>query len=132
LDDLRQTFMESCKSNSGNHEVQYAEVLCSVMSPSSSTTEENKIPQSSGPSCNGDISRNSESATFLNNRNGMECSSSTQKYSLAGMTWNISVEEKMEDYFIFWIGQDSSAFANIVLTFNKCEIGVFSSSSFYV
>ncbi|ONM11426.1 diphthamide synthesis DPH2 family protein [Zea mays] len=122
LDDLRQTFMESCKSNSGNHEVQYAEVLCSVMSPSSSTTEENKIPQSSGPSCNGDISRNSESATFLNNRNGMECSSSTQKYSLAGMTWNISVEEKMEDYFIFWIGQDSSAFANIVLTFNKCEI----------
>lgn len=122
LDDLRQTFMESCKSNSGNHEVQYAEVLCSVMSPSSSTTEENKIPQSSGPSRNGDISRNSESATFLNNRNGMECSSSTQKYSLAGMTWNISVEEKMEDYFIFWIGQDSSAFANIVLTFNKCEI----------
>jgi len=123
--------MESCKSNSGNPEVQYAEVLCSVMSPSS-TTEENTIPQLNGTSCNGDITRNSDVATFLDNRYGMKCSSSTQKYSLGGITWNISVDEKMEDYLIFWIGQDNSAFANIVLTFNKCEIGVFSSSSFCV
>ncbi|EER90542.1 2-(3-amino-3-carboxypropyl)histidine synthase subunit 2 [Sorghum bicolor] len=122
LDDLRQAFMESCKSNSCNPEVQYAEVLCSVMSPSSSTTEENTIPQSSGTSCNRDITRNSDVATFLDNHYGMKCSSSTQKYSLGGITWDISVDEKMEDYLIFWIGQDNSAFANIVLTFNKCEI----------
>nr|TKW11614.1 hypothetical protein SEVIR_6G243500v2 [Setaria viridis] len=35
---------------------------------------------------------------------------------------NKRILEKMEDYLIFWIGQDNSAFANIVLTFNKCEI----------
>jgi len=29
----------------------------------------------------------------------------------------------MEDYSLFWIGHDNSAFANVVLTFNVCEIG---------
>ncbi|CAL5013957.1 unnamed protein product [Urochloa decumbens] len=113
LVDLRRTFEEACKSDSCNPEVQYADVLCSVMSPSSSTTE-----KSDG---HGDLSVNSDLAA-LNNRCSIECSSSTHKYSLGGVTWNISVQEKMEDYLIFWIGQDNSAFANIVLTFNQCEI----------
>ncbi|PUZ44474.1 hypothetical protein GQ55_8G103200 [Panicum hallii var. hallii] len=122
LDDLRRTFEESCKSNSCNPGVQYADVLCSVMSPSSSTADENDYPQSSGTSCHVDLSIKSDVPTFLDNRCSMECSSSTHKYNLGGVTWNISAEEKMEDYLIFWIGQDNSAFANIVLTFNKCEI----------
>lgn len=131
MDDLRRTFEESCKSKC-NAGVQYADVPCSVMSPSSSTTEENNRPLASGTSsCNGDSSANSDLAAFLNNHCSMECSSSTHKYSLGGITWNIAVREKMEDYLIFWIGQDNSAFANIVLTFNKCEIGLFYSSSFY-
>ncbi|RCV32179.1 hypothetical protein SETIT_6G237100v2 [Setaria italica] len=121
LVDLRRTFEESCKSNSCNPEVQYADVLCSVMSPSSITTEENNCHLSSGTSCSGDLSINSDLAA-LNNRCGIECTSSTHKYSLGGVTWTVSVQEKMEDYLIFWIGQDNSAFANIVLTFNKCEI----------
>lgn len=28
----------------------------------------------------------------------------------------------MEDYLLFWIGADNPAFANVVLTFNNCEI----------
>ncbi|KAG2561689.1 hypothetical protein PVAP13_8KG141500 [Panicum virgatum] len=117
LDDLRRTFEESCKSNSCNPEVQYADVLCSVMSPLSNTAEER-----SGTSCHKELSIKSDVPTFLNIRCSMECSSSTQKYNLGGVTWNISAQEKMDDYLIFWIGQDNSAFANIVLTFNKCEI----------
>ncbi|KAG2557332.1 hypothetical protein PVAP13_8NG244501 [Panicum virgatum] len=122
LDDLRRTFEELHKSNSCNSEVKYADVLCSVMSPSSSTADENDYPQSSGNSCHVDLSIKSDVSTFLSNRFTMECSSSTHKYSLGGVTWNISPQEKMEDYIIFWIGQDNPAFANIVLTFNKCEI----------
>ncbi|XP_062182800.1 uncharacterized protein LOC133886903 isoform X2 [Phragmites australis] len=120
LDDLRRAVEESYKSHSSNPEVQYADVLCSVMSPSSST-KENECSQSNGTSCDGGLSVQSDVATFLNNRCNMERSSSTHKYSHGGVTWDISVE-KMEDYLIFWIGQDNSAFANTVLTFNKCEI----------
>jgi len=130
LDDLRRTFEELHKSNSCNSEVKYADVLCSVMSPSSNNADENNYPQSSGNSCHVDLSIKSDVSTFLNNRCSMECSSSTHKYSLGGVTWNISPQEKMEDYIIFWIGQDNSAFANIVVTFNKCEIGLFSCFSF--
>ena len=100
------------------------------MSPLSNTAEESDHPQSSGTSCHEELSIKSDVPTFLNIRCSMECSSSTHKYSLGGVTWNISPQEKMEDYIIFWIGQDNSAFANIVLTFNKCEIGLFSCSSF--
>ncbi|WVZ52905.1 hypothetical protein U9M48_003906 [Paspalum notatum var. saurae] len=113
LDDLRQAFEESCKSSSCNPEVQYADILCSVMSPSSSATEEHKCPESTGTSYNGHFS------TFPDNRCSTESSSFTHKYILGGVTWNISVQEKMEEFLIFWIGQDNSAFANIVLTFNK-------------
>ncbi|KAF8765293.1 hypothetical protein HU200_008665 [Digitaria exilis] len=122
LDDLRRTFEELCKSKC-NPGVQYADTPCSVMSPSSSTVEENNCPLSSGTSsCNRDSSTNSDLAALLKNHCSMERSSSTHKYSLGGITWNIAVQDKMEDYLIFWIGQDNSAFANIVLTFNKCEI----------
>ncbi|OAY71771.1 Diphthamide biosynthesis protein 2 [Ananas comosus] len=44
------------------------------------------------------------------------------KYFLGGLTWSITKDHKMEDFLLFWIGQDNSAFANVVLTFNTCEI----------
>jgi diphthamide biosynthesis protein 2 len=126
LDDIRQAIQEACKSCPSNLEVQYADVLCSVMSPSSSSSVGDEFPQLSGTSCSGGLSIDSDAATFLNNHSTMEQSSSTRKYSLGGVTWDISAEDNMEDYFLFWIGQDNSAFMNIVLTFNKCEIGLFS------
>ncbi|KAL6875688.1 hypothetical protein ACP4OV_013201 [Aristida adscensionis] len=121
LDGLRQAIEDSYKSHSGLPEVRYAGVLCSVMSPSSSA-EENECLQSNGTSSNDALSVHNDEATFFNYHCNMEQSSSTHKYTLGGLTWDISNEEKMEDYLIFWIGQDNSAFANIVLTFNKCEI----------
>lgn len=43
-------------------------------------------------------------------------------YSIGGLTWKLSEGQSMEDYLLFWIGLDNSAFANVVLTFNACEI----------
>ncbi|KAL5784151.1 hypothetical protein ACOSQ2_006543 [Xanthoceras sorbifolium] len=44
------------------------------------------------------------------------------RYTIGGLNWNIPEGHKMEDYLLFWIGSDNSAFANVVLTFNGCEI----------
>ncbi|KAK9666611.1 hypothetical protein RND81_14G198200 [Saponaria officinalis] len=46
-----------------------------------------------------------------------------KSYSIGGLTWSLSNDRKIKDYLLFWIGSDNSAFANIVLTFNDCEIG---------
>ncbi|KAG7566427.1 Diphthamide synthesis DPH1/DPH2 [Arabidopsis suecica] len=43
-------------------------------------------------------------------------------YRLGGLTWDLPEGSKIEDYLLFWIGSDSSAFANVVLTFNGCDI----------
>lgn len=43
-------------------------------------------------------------------------------YSIGGLTWKLLEGQSMEDYSLFWIGHDNSAFANVVLTFNACEI----------
>ncbi|XP_019093205.1 PREDICTED: diphthamide biosynthesis protein 2-like [Camelina sativa] len=48
--------------------------------------------------------------------------SSSRNYSLGGLTWDLPEGSKIEDYLLFWIGSDSSAFANVVLTFNGCDI----------
>lgn len=121
LDDLKGAIVELCKSHPCSPEVQYADILCSVMSPSSSPTAEKGCLQSNGSTRNDDLSIHSDGvATFVNNCCNVE--GSTHKYCLGGLTWGISIDEKMEDYLLYWIGQDNSAFANIVLTFNKCDI----------
>ncbi|TYI33029.1 hypothetical protein ES332_A04G103800v1 [Gossypium tomentosum] len=43
--------------------------------------------------------------------------------SLGGLIWDLLEGRRMEDYLLLWIGPDNSAFSNIVLTFNGCEIG---------
>ncbi|CAO2815803.1 unnamed protein product [Amaranthus hypochondriacus] len=45
-----------------------------------------------------------------------------KSYSISGLTWSLPNDRQIEDYLVFWIGPDNSAFANIVLTFNTCEI----------
>ncbi|KAG4204958.1 hypothetical protein ERO13_A04G073032v2, partial [Gossypium hirsutum] len=42
--------------------------------------------------------------------------------SLGGLIWDLLEGRRMEDYLLLWIGPDNSAFSNIVLTFNGCEI----------
>ncbi|KAG4972634.1 hypothetical protein JHK84_038710 [Glycine max] len=43
-------------------------------------------------------------------------------YSIGGLAWKLPEGQSMDDYLLFWIGHDDSAFANVVLTFNACEI----------
>ena len=119
MDDLKAVVAKLYKSHSRSVEVQYADVLCSVMSPSSAAEVEHG--QSDGSTHSDDLSIQSDVATFVNNCCNVE--GSTCKYSRGGLTWATSIDDNMEDYLLYWIGQDNSAFANIVLTFNKCDIG---------
>lgn len=48
---------------------------------------------------------------------------SANTYSIGGLVWKLPEGHKMDDYLLFWIGSNNSAFANIVLTYNGCEIG---------
>ncbi|KAG8089651.1 hypothetical protein GUJ93_ZPchr0011g28222 [Zizania palustris] len=119
LDDIKAVMAELHKSHSCTVEIQYADVLCSVMSPSSVAEKEHT--QSNGTTPNDDLSVPIDGvATFVNNCCNVE--GSTRKYSLGGLMWATSIDDNMEDYLLYWIGQDNSAFANVVLTFNKCEI----------
>ncbi|KFK35174.1 hypothetical protein AALP_AA5G249400 [Arabis alpina] len=72
-----------------------ADVLCSFISPTKDPRESMEHPEPSGKSGN---------------------------YRLGGLTWDLPEESKIEDYLLFWIGTDNSAFANVVLTFNGCDV----------
>ncbi|KAK4267541.1 hypothetical protein QN277_024310 [Acacia crassicarpa] len=54
--------------------------------------------------------------------NGSSNEASRPRYSIGGLTWKFPKGKSMDDFLIFWIGLDNSAFANVVLTFNACEI----------
>ncbi|CAH1436135.1 unnamed protein product [Lactuca virosa] len=43
-------------------------------------------------------------------------------YRIGGLFWSLNEGHTMDDYSLFFIGPDNSAFANVVLTFNSCEI----------
>lgn len=80
-----------------------ASVICSFISPSKDPRESMEHP---GPT--GDI----------------DSKASSRNYRLGGLTWDLPEGSKIEDYLLFWIGSDNSAFANVVLTFNGCDIGI--------
>jgi diphthamide biosynthesis protein 2 len=92
------------KSELGVH---LADVMSSVTNPSDDNKSSNGL---GGPA--GDCT---EDKTF-----GMAPGSS---YSIGGLIWTLPDGHRMEDYLLFWIGSDNSAFANVVLTFNGCDIG---------
>jgi diphthamide biosynthesis protein 2 len=128
LVDLKGAMAELCKSDSCNYEIQYADVLCSEMSPSSSPTAEEQCSQSNESTHNDDLPvQNDDLANFVNSCCNVE--GSMRKYNLGGLTWSISIDAKIDDYLLYWIGEDNSAFANVALTFNKCDIGLFLSST---
>lgn len=77
-----------------------ADVLCSFISPSKDPRESMEHPVPSGE----------------------DSLSSSRNYRLGGLTWDLPEGSKIEDYLLFWIGSDSSAFANVVLTFNGCDV----------
>ena len=47
----------------------------------------------------------------------------SRTYKIGGLIWNLKEGQTMDDYSVFWIGPDNSAFSNVVLTFNTCDIG---------
>lgn len=45
-------------------------------------------------------------------------------HRIGGLMWELPNGHRMVDYLLVWIGADNSAFANVVMTFNDCEIGI--------
>lgn len=86
-------------------QVQFADVMCSVMNPLSDPQVSNDI------AADGVTSSNSFGTVSGN------------VYRIGGLVWELPEGSKMEDYLLFWIGSNNSAFANIVLTYSGCEIG---------
>ncbi|KAK9060958.1 hypothetical protein SSX86_019854 [Deinandra increscens subsp. villosa] len=69
-----------------------------------------------------DTMSQSMSPTKISDING-DCDDGSRKtYRIGGLLWSLEQGLSMEDYSLFWIGPDNSAFANVVLTFNSCEI----------
>ncbi|KAK2641962.1 hypothetical protein Ddye_023725 [Dipteronia dyeriana] len=84
-------------------EINFASVICSVINPA----EDHKSIHGSADGSTTDESFGKEAGT---------------RCAIGGLNWNIPEGHKMEDYLLFWIGSDNSAFANVVFTFNGCEI----------
>lgn len=86
-------------------ELLYADVCCSVVSPTETCTS---------------ADQNGTGSQLVN-----ECPTEEpgHKYGIGGLSWRLPQGRKMEDYLLFWIGLDNPAFANVVMTFNSCEIG---------
>lgn len=110
MQDIKETvIVESSKlcGSTSRLQLHYADVICSVMNPSenSKTSNEHREPVSS---------------TTHNEGSGRAAAMS---YKIGGLNWTIPEGFKIEDYTLFWIGSDNAAFANVVLTFNGCEIG---------
>ncbi|KAK3011132.1 hypothetical protein RJ639_012857 [Escallonia herrerae] len=102
IDDIKESAVAEsinlCGSTS-QLQLHFADVMCSVVNPS-----EGHLRVGSCASHDG-------------------CSNAVDtRYSIGGLTWSVPGGQKIEDYSLFWIGSDNPAFANVVLTFNGCEI----------
>jgi diphthamide biosynthesis protein 2 len=85
----------------------FAEVMCPLINPPDCHKDSGGLPRSVG---DGEVS----------NELGVAACS---RHTIGGLSWELPSGQKMEDYLLLWIGSDNSAFANVVLTFNGCEIG---------
>ncbi|KAJ0977106.1 hypothetical protein J5N97_012580 [Dioscorea zingiberensis] len=116
VQDLKSTMCKLLLSSESNQKLYYSEVACSSINPSGYNIKDKEQPESHGDAiADGKVLKTLESGVT----NKLE---SGTKYTLGGLTWITPLEHKMEDYLLFWIGSDNPAFANMVLTFNGCEI----------
>ncbi|GMH30676.1 hypothetical protein Nepgr_032519 [Nepenthes gracilis] len=88
----------------------YAEVLCSTKDP----LKDHMIPNGQaeivgGHKANGKCNAEGETGAGI-------------RYCIGGLTWILLNGYRIEDFLLFWIGPDNSAFTNVVLRFNGCEI----------
>ncbi|XP_059655042.1 uncharacterized protein LOC132302174 isoform X2 [Cornus florida] len=96
----------SSNASASRFELHCADVICSVMSPS-----ENLKTSNGHDGLVGNLTANEDCGE-----------AACAKYSIGGLTWNLPERHKIEDCLLYWIGYDNLAFANVVLTFNGCEI----------
>ena len=101
--------LESSKLNgsTSNLEFHFADVMSSVMNPSKDCITSTGLLGSTG--------------NFTANEGFVKATGT--RYNIGGLVWNLPEGHRMEDYLLVWIGADNSAFANVVLTFNGCDIG---------
>lgn len=105
--------------------VHYADVICSIMDPSEgSETQERQLGLFNSSSVNDDLLKYVDSINIHKSNHCKQMASpiTNAGYSLGGLAWTLPQDHNMEDYLLFWIGADNPAFANVVLTFNNCEI----------
>ena len=97
--------LKSSKLNgsTSNLEFHFADVMSSVMNPSKDCITSTGLLGSTG--------------NFTANE-GLGKATGT-RYNIGGFVWNLLEGHRMEDYLLF----ETSAFANVVLTFNGCDIG---------
>lgn len=108
MDDIRQTLLDSFQTNgSGSElEVHFADVKCSSLDPSSH---------------HDNVAKGGEQVASAESGNSENMAEA--RHHIGGLFWELPRERRMEDCSLFWIGSENSAFANVVLTFNGCEIG---------
>ncbi|XP_022158398.1 2-(3-amino-3-carboxypropyl)histidine synthase subunit 2 isoform X2 [Momordica charantia] len=107
VDDLRKKVTDSFQTSDlrSELEVHFADVKCSSLDPS--LHHEN-------------VARSGEQVAYA--ESGSSENIAGTRYHIGGLIWNLPRQRKIEDYSLFWIGSENSAFANVVLTFNCCEI----------
>lgn len=88
-------------------DLHFGDVTCSVMDPSeNSKTSNGNIELDDG------FTANQGSGHQIGTR-----------YSIGGLSWVLPEGHYIQEYLLYWVGADNAAFANVVLTFNACEIG---------
>ncbi|XP_020570661.1 2-(3-amino-3-carboxypropyl)histidine synthase subunit 2 isoform X2 [Phalaenopsis equestris] len=115
LEDIKAKMVSSLPSAGFSQIVRYAEVTSSIINPSDD---------------NDGINGRNTKVVVLNcghkekTLKSEKCSKlvTGTRYGLGGLEWSIPVDKKIDDYIMVWIGSADSAFANVVLTFNSCEI----------
>ncbi|KAL3752691.1 hypothetical protein ACJRO7_000144 [Eucalyptus globulus] len=106
--DLKKAMLEALVSyeSQAELEIQFSDVVCSVLDPSGKSGDSGGIMELVGVS-------------HANDAAGVKTDT---RHSTGGLVWNVPQGRKVEEYSMFWIGSENAAFANLVLTFNGCEI----------
>lgn len=84
----------------------FGDVTCSVMDPS-----ENSKTSNGNMELDDGFTANQGSGNLIGTR-----------YSIGGLSWVLPEGHYIQEYLLYWVGADNAAFANVVLTFNACEI----------
>ncbi|CAL5417751.1 unnamed protein product [Camellia sinensis] len=109
IQDIKEAFtIESSRPHGSTSKLELycADVMCSVMDPS-----ENVKTSSWHLGLDGSLATDQGSGNTIGTL-----------HSIGGLSWNLPEERRIENCLLCWVGADNAAFANVVLTFNGCEI----------